>query len=60
MDVCLSSIQCSISKYLKEKKGITPKPSATTSEQMGIQALEKQVKKWQPIIKNAAAFSLWK
>jgi len=37
MDVGLSSIQRWVSQYRKEQKGITPKPSALTPEQMRIQ-----------------------
>lgn len=59
MDVGLSSIQRWVSQYRKEQKGITPKPSALTPEQMRIQALEKQVKQLESdnqLLKKASAF----
>lgn len=36
MDVSISSMQRWVSQYRKEQKGITPKPSALTSEQIRI------------------------
>lgn len=36
MDVGLSSIQCCVSQYRKEQRGITPKPSALMPEQIRI------------------------
>lgn len=59
MDVALSSIQRWVTQYRKEQKGITPKPSALTPEQMRIQELEKQVKQLKSdnqLLKKASAF----
>ena len=59
MDVGLSSIQRLVSQYRKEQRGITPKPSALTPEQIHIQELEKQVKQLKSdnqLLKKASAF----
>ena len=59
MDVSLSSMQRWVSQYRKEQKGITPKPSALTPEQIRIQELEKQVKQLKSdnqLLKKASAF----
>ncbi len=59
MDVSLSSIQRWVSQYRKEQRGITPKPSALTPEQIRIQELEKQVKQLKSdnqLLKKASAF----
>lgn len=59
MDVGLSSIQHWVSQYRKEQRGITPKPSALTPEQIRIQELEKQVKQLKSdnqLLKKASAF----
>ena len=59
MDVGLSSIQRWVSQYRKEQRGITPKPSALTQEQIRIQELEKQVKQLKSdnqLLKKASAF----
>jgi transposase len=59
MDVGLSSIQRWVSQYRKEQRGITPKPSALTPEQIRIQELEKQVKQLKSdnqLLKKASAF----
>lgn len=58
MNVGLSSIQRWVSQYRKEQKGLTPKASALTSEQIRIQALEKQVRQLQSdnqLLKKASA-----
>lgn len=59
MSVGLSSIQRWVSQYRKEQKGVTPKASALTAEQIRIQKLEKQVKQLQSdntLLKKASAF----
>jgi transposase len=59
MSVGLSSIQRWVSQYRKEQKGVTPKASALTAEQIRIQELEKQVKQLQSdntLLKKASAF----
>lgn len=59
MDVGLSSIQRWVSQYRKEQRGITPKPSVLTPEQIRIQELEKQVKQLKSdnqLLKKASAF----
>lgn len=59
MNVGLSSIQRWVSQYKQELRGITPIPSALTSEQVRIQELEKQVKQLKSdnqLLKKASAF----
>jgi transposase len=59
MDVSLSSIQRWVSQYRQEQRGITPKPSALTPEQIRIQELEKQIKQLKSdnqLLKKASAF----
>lgn len=59
MSVGLSSIQRWVTQYKLEQKGITPKATALTSEQLRIQALEKQIKQLQSdnqLRKKASAF----
>lgn len=59
MNVGLSSIQRWVTQYKKELRGITPKPSALTPEQIRIQELEKQVKQLKSdnqLLKKASAF----
>ncbi len=58
MSVSISSIQGWVSQYSKEQKGVTPKASALTPEQLRIQALEKQVKQLESdnqLLKKASA-----
>lgn len=58
MSVSISSIQRWVSQYRKEQKGVTPKASALTPEQLRIQALEKQVKQLESdnsLLKKASA-----
>ena len=59
MDVSISSMQRWVSQYRKEQKGITPKSSALTPEQVRIQEPEKQVKQLESdnqLLKKASAF----
>ncbi|UNH26926.1 transposase [Moellerella wisconsensis] len=63
MSVGLSSIQRWVTQYKQEQKGITPKATALTPEQLRIQALEKQVKQLQSdnhLLKKRQPFSPWK
>lgn len=59
MSVGLPSIQRWVTQYKQEQKGITPKATALTPEQLRIQVLEKQVKQLQSdnhLLKKASAF----
>jgi len=59
MSMSLSPMQRWVNQYRKERLGVTPKASAITAEQQGIQALEKQVKQLQSdhqLLKKSSAF----
>ncbi|MDV7105384.1 transposase [Vibrio sp. TH_r3] len=59
MSVGVSSIQRWVTQYKQEQKGVTPKATALTPEQLRIQAVEKQVKQLpsdNQLLKKALAF----